>query len=76
MFRTIHILKIINIMARITLFKCFEIFFLIDARNFCEILPSQRTEAVEDRDVTFNHLLGFRDMQKKLAKYCCLPVCT
>ena len=29
------------------------IYFLIDSWNFSEILPSLRTEAVEDRDVTF-----------------------
>ena len=58
MFRTTQIFKINNIVARITLFRCFEFFFLIDSWNFSEILPSLRTEAVEDRDVTFNQIKG------------------
>ena len=33
-------------------------FFWIDSWNFIEILPSLRTEAVEDRDVTFNQIKG------------------
>ena len=57
MFRTTQILKINNIVARITLFRCFD-FFLKDSWNFSEILPSLRTEAVEDRDVTFNQIKG------------------
>ena len=58
-FRTTQILKINNIVARITLFRCFEKkIFWIDLWNFSEILPSLRTEAVEDRDVTFNQIKG------------------
>ena len=33
-------------------------YFLIDSWNFSEILLSLRTEAVEDRDVTFNQING------------------
>ena len=58
-FRTTQILEINNIVARITLFRWgFFWFFLIDSWNFIEILPSLRTEAVEDRDVTFNQIKG------------------
>ena len=57
MFRTTQILKINNIVARITLFRYFD-FFLINSWNFIEILPSLRTEAVEDRDVTFDQIQG------------------
>ena len=58
-FRTTQILEINNIVARITLFRCFEKKkFWINSWNFIEILPSLRTEAVEDRDVTFNQIKG------------------
>ena len=50
-------LKINNIVARITLPRYFD-FFLINSWNFIEILPSLRTEAVEDRDVTFDQIQG------------------
>ena len=56
-FRTNKNIKINNLTTKITLFWCFEkIFFLIDSWNFSEILPSLRTEAVEDRDVTFHQI--------------------
>ena len=60
MFRTTQILEINNIVARITLFRCFEKKKkkLINSWNFIEILPSLRTEAVEDRDVTLNQIKG------------------
>ena len=58
-FRTTQSLKINNIKARITLFWCFEKnVFWINSWNFSEILHSLRTEAVEDRDVTFNQIKG------------------
>ena len=42
-----------------SLFRCFEkINFWINSWNFSEILHSLRTEAVEDRDVTFNQIKG------------------
>ena len=58
-FRTTKILKINNLVARITLFRCFEKEnFFNNSWNFSEILPSLRTEAVEDRDVTFIQIKG------------------
>ena len=59
-FRTTQIPKIDNEVARITLFRCFEkrFFFWLDSWNFSEILPSLRTEAVEDKDVNFNQIKG------------------
>jgi hypothetical protein len=33
-------------------------YFLVDFWNFSEILPSLKTEAVEDRDVTFDQSKG------------------
>ena len=42
-------------MARITLFICYD---WIDSWSFSEIFPSLRTEAVEDKDVTFNQIEG------------------
>ena len=33
-------------------------YFLVGFWNFSEILPSLKTEAVEDRDVTFNQIKG------------------
>jgi hypothetical protein len=35
-----------------------KIIFWITSWNFSEILPSLRTEAVEDKDVTFNQIKG------------------
>ena len=56
-FRTIKILKINNIVARPYL-DVLKKRNLIDSWNFSEILPSLRTEAVEDRDVTFDQIQG------------------
>ena len=60
-FRTAQILKINNIVARITLYYLDVLKkknFLINSWNFIEILPSLRTDAVEDRDVTFDQIKG------------------
>ncbi len=58
-FRTTKIIKINNLLARITLFWCYEKKnFLTPSWNYSEILPSLRTEAVEDRDVSFNQIKG------------------
>ena len=53
-FRTTQILRIKNIMAKSPYFDVLRIF----SWNFSEILPSLRTEAVEDRDVTFDQIQG------------------
>ena len=58
-FRTTQSLKINDINARITNFDVLKKnFFWINSWNFSEILHSLRTEAVEDRDVTFNQIKG------------------
>ena len=58
-FRTTQILKIKNLMAKPPYFDVLrKKKFLINSLNFSEILPSLRTEAVEDRDVTFNQIKG------------------
>ena len=57
---TTSVLEINKLMAKITLFWCFEkkIFFEQNDEISSEILPSFRTEAVEDRDVIFNQIQG------------------
>ena len=58
-FRTTQILKIKNLMAKPPYFDVLrKKYFLVDFWNFSEILPSLKTEAVEDRDVTFNQIKG------------------
>ena len=58
-FRIIQILKIKNLMAKLPYFDVLrKKYFLIDTWNFSEILPSFKTEAVEDRDLTFNQIKG------------------
>ena len=58
-FRTTQSLKINDINARITNFDVLKKkIFWINSWNFSEILHSLRTEAVEDRDVTFNQIKG------------------
>ena len=58
-FKTTQVLEINKLMAKMTLFWCFE--KNIPKQNdriSSEILPSFRTEAVEDRDVIFNQIQG------------------
>ena len=57
---TTSVLEINKLMAKITLFWCFEKknFFEQNVGISSKILPSFRTEAVEDRDVIFNQIQG------------------
>ena len=59
-FKTTEVLEINKLMARITLFWCFEKKKNSEQNDgiSSEILPSFRTEAVEDRDVIFNQIQG------------------
>ena len=52
------VLKINKLMARINLFWCFEKKNISEQNDgiSSEILPSFRSEAVEDRDVIFNQI--------------------
>ena len=57
-FKTTEVLEINKLMARITLFWCFEKKNISDQNDgiSSEILLSFRIEAVEDRDVTLNQI--------------------
>ena len=57
-FKTPYDIEITQLMARITLFWCFEKKHISEKNDgiWSKILPSFRTEAVEDRDVIFNQI--------------------
>ena len=58
-FRTTQGFEINQLMAKIILFCPLEIFFFEQNDEISsEILPSFRTEVVEDRDVTFDQIQG------------------
>ena len=58
-FRTAQILRIKNLMAKSPYFDDLrKSIFSINSWNFNEVLSSLRTEALEERDVTFNQIKG------------------
>ena len=59
-FKTTQVFEINKLMAKMILFLCFEKKNISEQNDgiSSEILPSFRTEAVEDRDVIFNQIQG------------------